>query len=52
VKISIGKMNVVVKSAEQQTSAGQTVSVFRKELERVAGSVSAGGRGTEVPRRG
>lgn len=38
-KISINKMNVLVQRPEQQTSAGQTVSVFQKELERVAGAV-------------
>jgi hypothetical protein len=40
VKISINKMNVLVQRREQQTSAAQTVSVFQKELERAAGSVS------------
>jgi hypothetical protein len=41
VKISINKMNVLVQKQEQQTSAAQTVSVFQKELERAAGSVSS-----------
>jgi hypothetical protein len=41
VKISINKMNVLVQRQEQQTSAAQTVSVFQKELERAAGSVSS-----------
>lgn len=40
-KISINKMNVLVQRQEQQTSAAQTVSVFQKELERAAGSVSS-----------
>jgi hypothetical protein len=41
VKISINKMNVLIQRHEQQTSAAQTVSVFQKELERAAGSVSS-----------
>jgi hypothetical protein len=41
VKISINKMNVLVQRQEQQTSAVQTVSVFKKELERAAGSASS-----------
>lgn len=40
-KISIKKMNVLVQRQEQQASAGQTVTVFQKELERAAGSVNA-----------
>ena len=40
-KISINKMNVLIQRQEQQASAAQTVSVFQKELERAAESVSS-----------
>ncbi|HEY2360464.1 MAG TPA: hypothetical protein VGK36_05075 [Candidatus Angelobacter sp.] len=48
-KISIHKMNVLVQRQEQQAAAMQTVSVFQKELERAAGSMSAPRPGKPKP---
>jgi hypothetical protein len=38
-KISIKNMDVLVQRPEQQVSAGQTVTVFQKELEQAAGGI-------------